>query len=205
MVKQDPSAVSQLKYDFFLDNFFKHSSRVLIVGCGGGVQSEIYPNAINLDIDIDCLKFCRAKGIDNCIVGDARYLPFKSFVFHEILLADVIEHFPDQAFLNTVLAEISRIIREEGEVAVISPLKDNILIVRKLYNWIMKLPVPIMALPEHTLALSKSELLRSFKGFDVIADSTWQAILFGIKFPLIGGEYAFIIFKKNRTTNPGAD
>jgi len=204
LVKQDPYTVSQLKYDFFLDNYFKRSSRMLILGCGGGVQSEMYPNAINLDIDIDCLKFCKQKGINNCIMGDASHLPFKSGVFNEILLADVIEHFPNHEFFNRVVGEISRILKNEGKVAVIVPLKDNILVIRRLYNWIMKLPTPIMALPEHTLALSKKELLCFFKRFDVIADNTLLGTLFGRTLPLIGGEYAFIIFQKNGFVGAGA-
>ena len=204
LVKQDPSKVSQFKYDFFLDNYFKRSSRVLIIGCGGGVQSEMYPNAINLDIDVDCLKFCEAKGINNCITGDASHLPFKSGIFNEILLADVIEHFPNREFLNSVVGEISRILKNEGKVAAIFPLKDNILIMRRLYNWIMKLPIPKMAEAGHTLALSKKELQGSFKGFDVIVDNTWLGTLFGRALPLIGGEQAFIIFQKNSFVGAGA-
>ena len=196
VVKQNLLKVSSFKYDFFLDNYFKRSSQILIIGCGAGVQSELYPNAINLDIDIDSIKFCKTKGINNGIVGEASHLPFKSNIFNEILLADVIEHFPNYEFLNNVIKELFRVLKKDGRIATILPLKDNILMIRKLYNKIMKLSIPKMAQKEHTLALSKKKLLYAFKNFNIIVDDTQKGVLFGRAFPLIGGEQAFIIFEK---------
>ena len=194
---QDPELVSTRTYDDFLFKQFNRNNRVLIIGCGAGVQSALFPNAVNIDIELGCLQFCKNKGIQNLILADAKYLPIKANKFNGIIMADIIEHFPNKPFLRHVVMELRRIIVLHGNVAVIMPLRDPLVAFRKVYNAIMNLPIPVMALLGHTLALGKNELIGCFDGFypSIVEHEPGQ--IFGITLPAwMDGGYGFVVFEK---------
>lgn len=189
----NPELDSPHTYEAFLAPEFSISDRVLIIGCGGGHHSRLYPNAVNVDIDLGCLKLAKSRGIANLILADASHLPIK-YGFDKVLLADVLEHLPSKEILDKIIFEIRGLIKTMGIVAVIMPSKDRLLAVRKAFNASLGLPCPIMAHPEHTLSITKDELINAF-GMHLIKDAGIPGSLFGLRIGGIGGEYIHVMLE----------
>ena len=93
------------------------SGRVLDIGSGIGEFLEYYPDSVGIDMDTDCVSFCKAKGL-NCLHADVYKLPFDDNSFDGVLLNNVLEHLekPDDAF-----SEIKRVLRNGGKLLIELP------------------------------------------------------------------------------------
>jgi SAM-dependent methyltransferase len=100
---------------------------VLDLGCGAGRHSFEAQlrgaHVVAVDLDDAVLKDVNEmmKGIGpsgSCTVGDALRLPFADDSFDRIIASEVLEHIPED---STAMAEISRVLKPGGTVAVTVP------------------------------------------------------------------------------------
>lgn len=197
-IKQAPEVIATGTYDKYLYRFWHPFDQVLIIGCGRGTQSQLFLNAVNLDIDRDILMYCRTKGLHDLVQASASHLPFKQ-AFHNILMADIIEHFPPMPeFTMDVIKEVNRVSCSPAYVAVIMPLKDALNMPKSILNRIMHKPDPIWSLAGHTNPISKLDLVKAFhQHFSILDDSTPPAMACSMKLPgCLGGQYAYMMFRK---------
>jgi SAM-dependent methyltransferase len=111
--------------------------RLLDFGCGGGRHAleamRLGAVATALDSDRKELDFAAAwmvamleedkdtansGGQGHAVVGDGQSLPFPDGCFDKVIAAEVLEHVPDDA---AVLAELARVLRRGGTMAVTVP------------------------------------------------------------------------------------
>lgn len=87
----------------------KKSSSILDVGCGKGEvthainlhQSNFF--RVGLEIFAPWAKYCKRKDIyDECVIGDARYLPFRDKTLDSVLCIEVVEHLTKKDGLKLV-------------------------------------------------------------------------------------------------------
>jgi hypothetical protein len=101
------------------------SDIIVDIGCGSGVQlQEIgrkeYALAVGIDVSLNAVLHGRKKSIKNTdfIIADAQYLPVKSSCVDKIVCAEIIEHIKEPDHL---IKEISRILKDGGEVVITTP------------------------------------------------------------------------------------
>lgn len=66
---------------------------------------------VAVDASAEALHLARQRGIANCVLASATYLPLKSNIFDRILLIDVFEHLLEPI---KTLSEIHRTLRPNG-------------------------------------------------------------------------------------------
>lgn len=89
-------------------------ARILDVGPGYGVNIPVLGNRgrlCALDTDIQSLSSCRALGVPDLVVGDARRLPLADGSVHLVTALDVLEHLDDDL---GALEEFHRVLRADG-------------------------------------------------------------------------------------------
>lgn len=98
--------------------------RVLDVGCGTGLLLERLSgrgDAVGVDLSIGMLNRARRrldqKGAGNLVLADAQRLPFKDCSFDSTVSVFALTAVPD---LDAALAEMVRVVRDGGTVAVVS-------------------------------------------------------------------------------------
>lgn len=77
-----------------------------------------YGKMYGIDISWESIKYCKERGIDSIIRGDAMRLPFKDNVFDLVIALDAFEHFKDD---RKALEEVNRVIKEKGCLIVTVP------------------------------------------------------------------------------------
>jgi SAM-dependent methyltransferase len=97
--------------------------RVLDVGCGTGFNLEAIRalgarDSVGLDLSGRALSFCRARGLDQLVRGDAAAPPFAAGTFDVILALDLIEHVADD---QTALRRLGQLLRPGGRLIVFTP------------------------------------------------------------------------------------
>ncbi len=95
--------------------------RVLELGCGSGINAGIFCNGtkyVGVDVSLPSLRHGAAQNSRRLCVATLGNLPFASSSFDRVLLLDVLEHLDDE---GSALDETYRVLREGGEVLVISP------------------------------------------------------------------------------------
>jgi SAM-dependent methyltransferase len=101
------------------------SGRILVVGCGIGVES-LALGAVGVDIDLACLRtagdLCRnlEAGTGTVLAGDGCRLPFLGAAFDTVLSDNVVEHIPG-ANLPSHFREVFRVLRPGGRYAFHTP------------------------------------------------------------------------------------
>lgn len=105
----------------------KEEEKIFDAGCGVGLYSlrMAYKSAYVVGGDLSFLfRYAKKLGDDKLlmfidfILMDLNYIPIKSGTFDKIVCVDVLEHIPTD---NKVVAEFSRILKENGEVLVHVP------------------------------------------------------------------------------------
>jgi ubiquinone/menaquinone biosynthesis C-methylase UbiE len=102
-------------------------ARVIDLGCGSGVFTELLRRAgyasIGLDISAKLILLGREKypGLE-LIEGDAENLPFDSESVDGVLLSNLVHHFPDP---HRLAAEVRRVLKRGGRFAAFDPNRVN--------------------------------------------------------------------------------
>jgi predicted SAM-dependent methyltransferase len=102
---------------------------MLEIGCGKNRFPEAY-----VAIDIDKKSLCD-------VIADAHYLPFRSRIFHKVVMYEVLEHLTNA---TRALSEINRVLLDGGELEFSIP---NAMYWRAILRWIVKGKISVS--PEH--------------------------------------------------------
>jgi ubiquinone/menaquinone biosynthesis C-methylase UbiE len=87
--------------------------------CGANLDYyKKYGTVCGVDISETSINYCKKRGITNVLKADAHHLPFGESSFDIVLALDALEHFSDD---RRVLAEIYRVLRQNGTLIVSSP------------------------------------------------------------------------------------
>jgi SAM-dependent methyltransferase len=95
--------------------------KILDVGCGTGANLQMlaqFGAAEGVDVSVEALDFCRARGLANVKQGAAESLPYEDATFDLVTGLDVVEHLDDDI---AGLREISRILRPGGRAVLFVP------------------------------------------------------------------------------------
>ena len=99
----------------FLKRFLKNrKNQILEIGCGTGGNLEVlssWGKVIGLDISDQALKFCKKRGFNNLVLGEAEKTDFAPESFNLVVALDVLEHINDD---NKAIKEAWRILKNEG-------------------------------------------------------------------------------------------
>lgn len=96
-------------------------ARILDVGCGTGANLEMlarFGDAEGVDVSVDALAFCRARGLRQVRQGEAEHLPYDDESFDLVTALDVVEHLDDDA---AGLREMRRVLRPNGRALLFVP------------------------------------------------------------------------------------
>lgn len=99
----------------------KNEPRILDIGCGTGGNLETlsgFGSAEGVDISIEALDFCRARGLNNVRQGAAETLPYETGSFDLVTGLDVVEHLDDDV---AGLREMRRVLRPGGRTLLFVP------------------------------------------------------------------------------------
>ncbi len=93
-------------------------ANILDVGCGTGhhllfVRRLGYQHVQGQDLSAVAIAFCRQLGLRDIVQSDASEMPFAAGQFDALLVADVLEHLPDEA---AALQEFWRVLKPGGVV-----------------------------------------------------------------------------------------
>ena len=89
-------------------------SRALDMGCGVGSNIPVLnahaDTVVGIDNSENAIRYCKQKGYNNVLLGNATALPFPDHSFDLIVCSDVLEHVDDQK----ALSEIRRVLKKDG-------------------------------------------------------------------------------------------
>jgi len=139
---------------------------LLDAGCSIGTFEEILNDIaspkykiIGVDFAPKAIKIARFKSIPNSefLCADINNLPFTNNYFDCIVMIAVIEHLSNK---QKALKELKRILKNEGEIIITTPNKENIIL--KIHNFLIKLALRIIGRKEidKDEYLSQKELIR---------------------------------------------
>lgn len=83
---------------------------VIDIGCGLGDFLKFYPKALGLDINEDCISYCKNEKM-NAELFNGKNLRFNDLSIGTIILDNVLEHIEKPDIL---LNEISRVVKPDG-------------------------------------------------------------------------------------------
>ena len=122
-----PQANARLINAFVRLSGLPHGSRVVDLGCGSGVFTELLQRegyeSVGLDISPRLVALGRKKypGLE-LLEGDAENLPFKSDSLDGVLLSGLVHHFPDP---RRLAAEVHRVLKRGGRFVAFDPNRMN--------------------------------------------------------------------------------
>lgn len=119
---------SRSKLSLFYRNFvlfprIKHFTKRknLDIGCGIGDYLKYDKNSIGVDINLDCVNYCKSLNLD-CYQMKEDELPFDSNIFDSILLDNVLEHIENP---KLILKEINRVLCPNGNFIIGVPCEKG--------------------------------------------------------------------------------
>ena len=80
--------------------------RTLDVGCGTGLFLEYEPQAVGVDVNDNCIQYCKSRGLESYLM-EYDILPFDGHSFDTVILDNVIEHIEKQ---KTLLNDCYRVL-----------------------------------------------------------------------------------------------
>jgi SAM-dependent methyltransferase len=97
--------------------------RILDIGCGTGFNIEYlqglgFERAVGLDLSPEALRFCRSRGLQALVQGDATNAPFRPRSFELILALDLVEHVKDDV---TALRGLRDLLTPGGMLLIFTP------------------------------------------------------------------------------------
>jgi ubiquinone/menaquinone biosynthesis C-methylase UbiE len=106
---------------------------ILDAGCGTGRLSErlnhLGCRVVGIDFSIESLKIHKRRTDSKLVAGNLLCLPFKDKTFDKILCSQVLEHILEYDDAITLLRELKRVLKNNGEVIITTfnyPLIDRI-------------------------------------------------------------------------------
>lgn len=96
------------------------NANLLEIGCGTGKNLEVlgkFGEIWGLDNSKEAISFCKRRGLNNLVLGNAEKIPFSSRKFDLIILLDVLEHTDDVKCIN----EIYRVLASNGYLIITVP------------------------------------------------------------------------------------
>lgn len=104
-------------------------SRLLDLGCGEGALLRWLlrrgADAYGLDPQLSALRRATAAvGPDRCVAGRAEALPFGDGSFDAAIFFNSLHHLPEEV-MAAALAEVRRVLRSGGRLAVVEPLAEG--------------------------------------------------------------------------------
>ena len=100
----------------FLDRLNISNSRILEVGCGGGLLSSLLTragaNVVATDIMFNATRSAKDRGVTKTLTFDVgQPWPFKKYSFKAVIMLDVLEHIENDI---ACLHEVRRVLSREG-------------------------------------------------------------------------------------------
>ena len=107
----------------FLLRFCKKDSKILEIGCSGGVlleclKKEGFNNIFGIDKSPEAIKKCKEKGIENASGKDATNTGFSENSFDIVIASDILEHIENDF---EAVGEWNRILRQNGILIMFVP------------------------------------------------------------------------------------
>lgn len=103
----------------FFDDVFKHSKRILDIGCSKGNVISMYPDKMEgIDIDEKAIYIANRKGLKVQYADVTKRLPFPDNSFDGIFCSQLIEHLYEPLEL---LKEVRRILKKDSTAVFITP------------------------------------------------------------------------------------
>ena len=127
----------------------KKNIRILDVACGtGSLTKELIKinnqnNTIGLDFSLSMLSIAKNNGIENTVLADGHFIPFKNKTFDMISIAYGIRNFSN---LNQALIEIKRCLANNGELKIIEIIKPINTFKSFLFKIGFKLIAPLLGI-----------------------------------------------------------
>ena len=113
---------------------------VLDLMCGEGiflpVLAQRYDRVLGIDLSFAMLSLVDTAFRDRIVCGDALQLPFSSRSFGAVVVRGGLHHLPNS--LSLVLSEARRVMKPQGQLVILEPCDDNVLIRgfrRLVYRW----------------------------------------------------------------------
>lgn len=95
--------------------------RLLDIGCGTGLFLEFFQTGTGVDVNSDCVEYCRQNGLD-AIQMEFDILPFEDESFDTVVLDNVLEHINDP---QPILEECYRVLTDQGRIIALTPGKKG--------------------------------------------------------------------------------
>tara|TARA_Y100000389_G_scaffold204549_1_gene257910 strand:+ start:5050 stop:5511 length:462 start_codon:yes stop_codon:yes gene_type:complete len=90
---------------------------LLDVGCGIGEILDYYKNSVGVDINRECVDYCKSKGLSAQYM-EIDELPFESNTFNTLVFENVLEHIHDP---TKILQEIFRVMKKDAFLLISVP------------------------------------------------------------------------------------
>ena len=110
LIKRSKKALLYRRIFLYPKVFRNLQDPVIDIGCGLGDFLEFYPKALGLDINEECIHFCKNKKM-NAELFDGINLKFNDLTIGTVVLDNVLEHIEKPDLL---LNEISRAVKPNG-------------------------------------------------------------------------------------------
>ena len=97
------------------------TGKILDIGCGVGDFLKLYNDVIGVDINKDCVNYCKQNGL-NAELMPVNIIPFNDKTFNSIVLDNVLEHIENPSIL---ISEIKRILMPNGLLVIGVPCEKG--------------------------------------------------------------------------------
>ena len=127
----------------------KKNMKILDVACGtGSLTKELIKinnqnNIVGLDFSLSMLSIAKQNRIENIVLADGHFIPFKNKTFDMISIAYGIRNFSN---LNQALIEIKRCLASNGELKIIEIIKPINTFKSFLFKIGFKLLAPLLGI-----------------------------------------------------------
>lgn len=95
--------------------------KTLDVGCGIGLFLRSLPQSTGVDVNSDCIAYCKSQGLDAHHM-DFDVLPFSDDTFDTLVFDNVLEHIADPM---PILVESARVLKPKGRIIALVPGKKG--------------------------------------------------------------------------------